>query len=90
MSIRFQQNSLVEAAPLQDEAILFHPQSNKFCLLNRTSSFIWLHLQKPVTAEQLAEEVSKGFQDVTITEGLRDVDSVLQEMLSLGLVVSVE
>ena len=87
MSIQFQQNSIVEAAPLQDEAILFHPQRNKFCLLNRTSSFIWSHLQKPTTAEQIAEKVSAGFQEVTVTEALRDVDSVLQEMLSLGLVV---
>src|SRR5262249_44766513 len=37
MAARFQQNAGIEFAPLQDEVILFHAPSNKFCVLNRTS-----------------------------------------------------
>lgn len=86
MSAHFLQNPIVEQAPLQDEIILFHPPTNKFCVLNRTSSFIWLRLQAPSTAEQLAGEVSRSFQGVTITESVRDVESLLGEMFSLGLI----
>jgi hypothetical protein len=35
---RFQQRADIEFAPLQAEVILFHAPSNKFCVLNRTSS----------------------------------------------------
>ena len=43
----YQQGVGIESAPLRDEVILFHPSSNKFCVLNRTSSFIWSELKSP-------------------------------------------
>jgi hypothetical protein len=45
--MRFQQGVGIEAAPLQDEIILFHSASNRFCVLNRTSSLIWSQLKEP-------------------------------------------
>src|SRR5262249_43704804 len=90
MSLQFEQNPACEATRLQDEIILFHPKLNKFCLFNQTLAFIWSQLERPATAEQLAEELSRGFQGVTVQEASRDVDSILKEMVSLGLVVSLE
>lgn len=90
MSSRFQQCAGIEAAPLQDEVILFHAPTNKFCVLNRTSSFIWSQLQQPRTKEQLASQVGSSFSGVTETQANADVDSTLQEMIALGLVVTVE
>jgi hypothetical protein len=84
----FQQTAVVETAPLQEELMLFQPQTNKFCILNRTTSFIWSCLASPRTAEQLAEELCRHFEGVTPPEALRDVQSTLQEMLSLELVVA--
>jgi hypothetical protein len=87
---RFQQRADIEFAPLQDEVILFHAPSNKFCVLNRTSSFIWSQLVQPATTEEIAERLGGSFSGVTADRALSDVDSTLREMLALGLIVSVE
>jgi Coenzyme PQQ synthesis protein D (PqqD) len=89
MNMRCQQNALVEAAALENETLLFHPQANKFYVLNSTSSFIWSHLQEPCTVQQIAEEINRNFQDVTEQGTIRDVENTIQDMLTLGLIVSV-
>jgi len=83
-----QQNAAVETAPLQQDSILFHSGLNRFCILNRTSSFIWNKLQSPVTPEQIAEELSANFDGVTSEEALRDVNAALEKLKELDLVVS--
>lgn len=90
MSERFQQCAGVESAPLRDEVILFHSSSNKFCVLNRTSSFIWSALEQPSTGVEVAERLGASFEGVDRDKARADVDSALAEMLSLGLVVRVE
>ena len=59
---RYQQCVGVESAPLRDEVILFHASSNKFCVLNRTSSFIWSELQKPATGAEIAERYERDLR----------------------------
>ncbi|HXD07693.1 MAG TPA: PqqD family protein [Burkholderiaceae bacterium] len=86
---RYQQSSGIEFAPLQDEVILFHASSNKFCVLNRTSSFIWSELKQPTSREEIAQRLGESFSGVDVQQALSDVDAMLEEMLSLGLVVSV-
>ena len=83
----FQQHPAVEAAPLLEELMLFHPQLNTFCVLNRTASFLWTYLAEPCTAERLAEEICQGFEGITLTDALRDVRETLQLMSSLNLVM---
>jgi Coenzyme PQQ synthesis protein D (PqqD) len=83
-----QQNAAVETAPLQQDAILFHSGQNRFCILNRTSSFIWNKLQSPVTAEQIAQELSANFEGVTPTDALRDVNAAIEKLIELDLVVT--
>jgi hypothetical protein len=83
-----QQNSTVEAAPLQQEIILFHPQSNRFCILNRTSSFIWNRIKSPMSPEQLAKELSASFSGVTPDEALKDVEAALATLVSLNLAIT--
>src|SRR5260221_13388767 len=90
MNARFQQCSGVESAPLQDEVILFHSPSNKFCVLNRTSSFIWSELKQPVSCEEVAQRLGTSFGGVDVEQAISDVNTTLQEMLALGLIVSVE
>jgi len=89
MSKRFRQSVGIESAPLQDELILFHSQTNKFCVLNCTSSFIWSQLQRPVSDEEIAQQLGQRFGGVTASDALRDVDLALKEMLDLGLIVDV-
>jgi hypothetical protein len=85
--MRFQQNVGVEAAPLQDEMILFHSPSKQFCVLNRTSSFIWAQLKEPVTIEEIARRLQDSFGDVPHTDVVSDVDMAVQTMLSMGLII---
>ena len=84
----FQRNAAVETAPLQQDAILFHPRINRFCILNRTSSFIWSNLQTPISPEQLAHELCATFEGVTIASALEDVRKALEKLEELDLVVT--
>jgi hypothetical protein len=86
MDGRFRRSPAVESSPLQDELMLFHPPSGKFCVLNRTTASIWTRLATPCTPEEIAHEVTTAFRDVTESQALNDVQTALGEMLSLGLV----
>jgi len=88
MSRIFERNQAVEAAPLNEEAILLDPATSKFFMLNRTSSFIWDRLSKPSTAESLAGEICKNFEYVEMPAALKDVQATLNEMQAAGLVVA--
>lgn len=87
---RYQQSVDIEFAPLRDEVILFHSPSNKFCVLNRTSSFIWSELKQPLTGAEIAERLGASFGGVGLDQARPDVDSTIDEMLALGLVVRVD
>jgi hypothetical protein len=88
MNRTFHRNQRIEAAPLNEEAILFDPASSKFFMLNRTSSFIWDRLSSPATAETLAGDICKSFGNVTQSDALNDVRTALDEMVSMELVVA--
>lgn len=88
MERTFKRHPRVEGAPLNDEAILLHPATSKFFMLNHTSSFLWEHLSAPATAESLAGEICKSYDNVAPADALRDVRAALDEMLSLELVVA--
>jgi Coenzyme PQQ synthesis protein D (PqqD) len=77
----------MEMAPLQDETILFDPQKNQFCLLNRTASFIWNQLATPTSSYELGAKICQGFSGVALDSAVRDADRVLLEMRSLNFVV---
>jgi len=83
----FRRHPAVEASPLNDEMMLFHPSTGKFCLLNNTSTAIWSQLDEFRSAVQLTAALSERFADVSEDQVRRDVESALQEMLSLEIVV---
>jgi len=89
MATLFQQSAGIEFAPLQDEVILFHSPSNRFCVLNRTSSFIWSQLKEPVSSQEIAHRLEGAFSEVDSGQAMFDTDTALEEMLALGLIVSV-
>jgi hypothetical protein len=86
----YQQNSGIETAPLQDEVILFHPSSGKFFVLNRTSSFIWSNLREPSTPEEISDKMKNSFRKTEEANLVVEVDTVLQEMVSQGLIVKTQ
>ncbi|MCI0413447.1 PqqD family protein [bacterium] len=86
----YQQSSGIETAPLQDEVILFHPSTGKFFVLNRTSSFIWSSLREPSTPKQISEKLQTNFRKTEDSNVALDVDTVLQQMESQGLIVKTQ
>lgn len=88
--MRYQQNPAAEAAPLEQGLMILEPQNRKFCALNRTSTLLWAELREPASAEELAERIVDHFQGVTHSQALHDVETILTQMQSLGIVVPVE
>ena len=79
-------NPSVEAAPLQNEVMLFDAATKKFCVLNSTAAHLWECLAEPKTALELASALRAHFK----TNGASvedDVASVIGELEQLGLVV---
>jgi hypothetical protein len=87
MTTAYVRNSLIEMAPLQDETILFDPGQNRFCVLNRSASFIWNQLVTARTTDTLAAEICGDFSGISMEVALPDTDRALQELLSLKFVV---
>src|SRR5262249_18451637 len=87
---RFRQSGGIEFAPLQDELILFHAPSKKFCVLNPTSSFFLAQLKDSASCQEIANRLLGSFCEVTLDTAQNDVNSALQQMLALGLIVEVD
>jgi hypothetical protein len=88
MGKTFEQNQEIEAAPLNEEAILFNPTSSKFFMLNSTSAFVWEQLSAPATIEGIATAIVDNFADVTPESAVADVSATLEELVSLDLAVA--
>jgi hypothetical protein len=88
MGKTFKQNQEVEAAPLNEEAILLDPTSSKFFMLNSTSAFVWEQLSTPATIEGIATAIVGSFADVTPETAIADVRSTVEELVSMNLVVA--
>ena len=70
--------------------MLLDPVSSQFFYLNSTASFLWNHLAEPSTAEELAKEVCKSFDGAGFPETLSDVEQLLRQMASHGLVQTLD
>jgi hypothetical protein len=88
MEKTFEQNKEVEAAPLNEEAILLDPTSSKFFMLNSTSAFVWEQLSTPATIEGIATAIVDNFADVTKENAIADVSTTVEELVSMNLVVA--
>jgi hypothetical protein len=85
---RFLRNPVVEIAPLKEEMVLFHPGTNKFCLLNKTMSFIWTQAAKAATAEEIGEQICSSFANAPADRVRADVDAAIGQMMELDLLVA--
>jgi len=88
MGMTFEQNQEVEAAPLNEEAILLDPTTSQFFMLNSTSAFIWDQLSSPATIERIATAMVGTFADVTPETAIADVSSTLEQLVSKNLVLA--
>jgi PqqD family protein of HPr-rel-A system len=80
----------LEMTELQEGAILFHPKSGKFVMLNRSAALVWAELATPKTEDDLARKLSTSFADVAPDTARQDVQEVLAKLQALELVSSTE
>jgi hypothetical protein len=83
----YTRDASIEVAPLQEETILLDPVQNRFCVLNRTATFMWNQLGTPLTTEALASEICENFSGVDMKTALADAGRTLELLRSLRLVV---
>lgn len=88
MEIKVSRNPAVDFTPMKNECVLFHPQTNQFCLLNRTAAFVWNLLERPCTVSELADALCNHFDGVCRTEAVRDVEWTVNQLQTLCLVSS--
>lgn len=86
MSDRFHRNPSIEAAPLQQELLLFNASTKKFCVLNASAAHIWERLSEPQTEAQLVSSLREHFAGTDAPVVEQDVHTVLGQLVSLELV----
>ena len=90
MSVQVSRNPSVDFAPMKNESVLFQPKTNQFCLLNATATFLWTQLDQPRSISELADRLCQRFDAVNMTEAVRDVEKVVEELRTLECLVSSE
>ena len=78
----------LEAAPLENGAVLYHPQSKKFVMLNRSAALIWNELATPKTIDQLVARLCATFPDVDANIAAGDVHAALDRFKDLELLAA--
>ena len=86
MSKTFVATTGLEMTALDDGAILFHPKSGKFVMLNRSAAVVWAELATPKTEEELAQKLAASFADVAPATAQHDVQTVLARLRELEIV----
>ena len=84
----YRRNPAIETAPLDEEAILFNPAANRFVVMNSTGGFIWSLLEEARSADHLARAMCEQFAQVSFPDALRDVETILAEMVSQNLIIA--
>ncbi len=73
---------------MQDEVILFHPGTSKFCLLNASAALLWQRLERPCTAADLSAALRSAFDDLDSTRAEADVGEALKQFTELGFITA--
>ena len=87
MSVQVSRNPSVDFAPMKHESVLFQPNTNQFCLLNATATFLWTQLDQPRSVSELADRLCECFDAANMNDALRDVEKMVEELRSLECVV---
>jgi len=88
MEVTYRRSQGIESSAMKSESLLFDPETNKFCLLNETATFLWERLETPATVAELAEGLCGAFDGVESAEARRHVEELLQRLRGLALIES--
>lgn len=81
----YQRNPKIEEAPLQNELMLFDPESSKFFVLNPTMAWVWQHCGD-TELDEMVPAMVESFEGVTPEQASTDLEEALNELRKLGLI----
>jgi hypothetical protein len=87
-AILWQKNPALAWREIDDETVIISPNDSVMHELNDTGSFLWKNIDGKRSAAELAELLAENYE-VTPDVALTDTQSLLEEMSSRKLVVSV-
>ena len=87
MTTRYRRDPTIEAAPTQDETILFNPASNRFCHLNRSAAVLWAKLEQPSTVAELTTAMCEAY-DIDAASAGEDVRDAIRTLEELQLITT--
>lgn len=90
MSKTFVATPGLEMTALEEGAVLFHPKSGKFVMLNRSAALVWAELSTPKTEEELAQRLAASYADVAPATAQQDVHMVLARLRELEIVAATD
>lgn len=79
-------NPAIEEAPLNDELMLFNPNTAQFYVLNRTMAFTWKRLETTKSLEELTVAIAGHFAGVTPEAAAADLRNSVEQLISHGLI----
>lgn len=71
---------------MQEEMVLFHPGTKKFCVLNPTAAHLWARLEGPCTEDELTTSLLATFSGVDASVAAQDVRDTLRHFTDLGII----
>ena len=80
-------NPGVEEAPLQNELMLFDPETSKFYVLNGTMAFLWRHWDESKSPDDLAQLLEAEYDAGEPAAIASDVNAAISELKGLGLLL---
>ena len=83
----YKRNPVVETAPMSGETVLYNPDTNRFCVLNETATFIWERLEQPQTQSQLCSQLLAHFDGVDPVVAESDVAATLSDFTDMAIAV---
>jgi Coenzyme PQQ synthesis protein D (PqqD) len=87
-TVLWQKNPALAWREIDDETVIISPNDSVMHELNDTGSFLWKNIDGKKSATELAELLAENYE-VTPDVALTDTQSLLEEMSSRKLVVSV-
>lgn len=87
-SVTWQKNPALAWREIDDETVIISPNDSVMHELNDTGSFLWKNIDGKRSAAELAELLVENYE-VAPDVALSDTQSLLQEMSSRKLVVTV-
>lgn len=83
----YQRNSETISGRLHDELVMMDIQKGKYFSLNQVATQIWDLLEKPTSLDEICNTLMAEY-DIKAEQCISNVQSYLNEMQKLGLVIS--